>query len=98
MFYLRLIIFLFVAGSINVLSLVLVHSLPALSGLHQQALALTVAFLLIADAILLYLMFFRVSTVERYQKFEEILREMKSGETATEEEFNQAYRRWQDHR
>jgi len=98
MFYLRLIIFLFVAGSFNVLALALVHSLPVLDGLHQQAMAISVAFLLIADVILLYLMFFRVGTVERYQEFEDILDRETSGEDPTEEEFNRAYRRWQDKR
>jgi len=98
MFYLRLIIFLFVAGSFNVISLLLVHSLPALSGIHQEAMAVAVAFLLLADVILLYLMFFRVSEVERYKEFDEILSNVKSGDEASQDEFDRAYRRWQDKR
>lgn len=98
MFYLRLIIFLFVAGSFNVIALLLVHSLPALSGFQREAMAVALAFVLIADAILLYLMFFRVSDVARYQEFDEILDDVKSGEEASQEEFDRAYNRWKDNR
>jgi hypothetical protein len=98
MFYLRLIIFLFVAGSFNVISLLLVHSLPALSGFQQEAMAVALGFLLFADAILLYVMFFRVSDVERHKEFDDILDEVKSGEEASQEEFDRAFRQWKDER
>lgn len=98
MFYLRLIVFLFVAGSFNVISLVLVHSLPALTGFQREAMAITVAFVLFADAILLYVMFFRAGDVVRYKEFEDILEREKSGDEASQEEFDRAYRRWKDQR
>ncbi|MFB6355186.1 MAG: hypothetical protein ABEJ65_01555 [bacterium] len=98
MFYLRLIIILFVGGTFNVFALVLVHTLPALQGMHAKALAVTAAFLMIADVILLYLMFFRFPSMlagEDSEEFEDYLERVKSGEEATQEEFDEAYKRWQ---
>ena len=95
---LRVILFLFVAGSFNVIALLLVHTLPALSGWHKEAVAVTAGFLLLADAIFLYILFFRrgVSDGTRYREFEEILDETKSGSEPDTEEFEQAYERWKD--
>ncbi len=99
MFALRLIIFLFVAGSLNVLFLLIAYSLPALHGWHAHALAVGVAFLLIADAIFLYIVFFRwesMKKIRRYQKFEEILDEERSDDEYDEEVFERAYRKWEE--
>jgi ABC-type uncharacterized transport system permease subunit len=64
-----------VEGSFNVIALLLVHTLPALSGWHREAVAVTAGFLLLADVIFLYLLFFKraVSGGTRYRQFEDIL-------------------------
>lgn len=99
MFALRLILFLFVAGSINVISLLLAHTMPALSGWHLEAVGVTAGFLLIADAIFLYLLFFKRKALEgseRYREFDDILDQTKSGDDADPEDFEKAYERWKD--
>jgi hypothetical protein len=99
MFVLRLIIFLFVAGSLNVIALLLAHTLPALSGWHREAIGVTAGFLLLADAIFLYILFFRrgvFGDTSRYEDFEQILDETKSGDEADSDEFEEAYDRWKD--
>lgn len=101
MFYIRLIIFLFVAGSFNLISLLIAHTLPALHGLHQRAIAVTAGFLLIADAILLYLLVFKFSVLkkaDRYRKFEEVLSETQSEGKPEEETFEEALEKWKDSR
>lgn len=99
MFLLRLILFLFVAGSLNIVALLLAYTLPALEGFHREAVALTTAFVLLADVFFLYLLFFRdgvLSGRDGYKKFDDILDETKSGEEADPEEFEEAYNRWKD--
>lgn len=99
--YLRIIIFLFVAGSFNVIALVLAHLLPALEGYHQEALAVTVGFLLIANAIFLYILFFWLPSFkkqDRYREFEEILSETKKNVNDNDEAFERALNRWRDER
>ncbi|GEM_PF-4836631 len=101
MFYLRLISFLFIVGSFNVLALVLAHSLPAVQDFHRQVLALTAGFLIMADAILLYIMAFKLPLLkksDRYRKFEEILEETSSGDEPSKKEFERAFKRWEDNR
>ncbi len=101
MFYIRLIIFLFVAGSFNLIALLIAHTLPALHGFHQQALAVTAGFLLIADVILLYLLVFKFSLLkraDRYRKFEDILSETQSGDEPDSETFKKALEKWKDSR
>ncbi len=95
---LRIILFLFVAGSFNVIALLLVHTLPALSGWHREAVAVTAGFLLLADVIFLYILFFRrrASGDTRYREFEDILEETKSGSDPDSDDFERAYERWKD--
>jgi len=78
MFVIRLILFLFVAGSLNIVALLLAHTLPALQGFHREAVAVTAGFVLLADAFFLYLLFFRRSLLrgqDGYEKFDDILEE-----------------------
>lgn len=99
MFFLRIVIFLFVAGSLNVIALLLAHTMPSLSGWHLEAVAVTAGFLMLADAIFLYILFFKrgiFGDTGRYQEFENILDKTKSGDEADSEEFEEAYDRWKD--
>lgn len=99
MFLLRVILFLFVAGSINVIALLLANTLPALNGSHLEAVAVVAGFLLVADAIFLYLLFFHLPNFKkskRYQEFEDILDDRKTGDEADADEFKDAYREWKD--
>ncbi|MFB6346551.1 MAG: hypothetical protein ABEK50_12395 [bacterium] len=99
MFVLRLILFLFVAGSMNIIAVLLAHTLPALHGFHREAVAVTAAFVLLADVFFLYLLFFRRSVLNRrsgYEEFDEILDETKTGSDADPEEIEQAYNRWKE--
>lgn len=99
MFALRVVLFLFVAGSLNIVALLLAHTLPALSGWHQEAVAVTAAFVLVADAIFLYILFFRRRLMKdggRYREFEEILDETHSGDEPDSDDFEEAYDRWKD--
>ncbi len=99
--YLRIIIFLFVAGSFNIISLLLARTLPALDGYHQEALAVTVGFLLIANVIFLYILYFWLPAFkkhDRYREFEDILSETKHKVEDDEKAFEEALKRWKDER
>lgn len=97
--FLRIIIFLFVVGSYNVIGLLLAHTLPSLEGYHQEAVAVTAGFLIIANAIVLYILYFWLydfKTSDRYRKFEEILSECKTETDDEQEAFDRAIKRWKD--
>lgn len=99
MFFLRLILFLFVAGSFNIIALLLAHTLPALEGIHLEAVGVTAGFLILADAICLYILFFKLPSYKRskrYHEFDDILQDTKSGEKADSDDFEEAYRKWKD--
>ncbi|MFP4686780.1 MAG: hypothetical protein ACLFN5_01575 [bacterium] len=98
MFYLKLVIFLFVAGSFNVIAMLLAHTLPSLKGIHMEAVAVTAAFLLMANAIFLYILFFRsylFDKSDRYKKIEDIIG---NTEDMSEKEFEKAVQKWKDER
>ncbi len=98
MFYLKLLIFLFVAGSFNVIAMLLAHTVPALSGFQREAVSVTAGFLLMANAIFLYILFFRLnwlSKSDRYKKFEDLL---DNSDEMSEEEFEKAVKKWKDRR
>jgi hypothetical protein len=98
MFYLKLLIFLFVAGSFNVISMLLAHTLPALSGFQREAVAVTAGFLLMANAIFLYILFFRLNWFgrsDRYKKFEDLL---DKSDEMSDEKFEKAVKKWKDRR
>ncbi len=95
----RLVIFLFVLGSLVVLPIVLVHSLPFLPGPHQLVIALLAGLVILANGIVLYLYIYKFNYLKKdleHQEFICCLNETSSCDEPSLSDFMAAYELWKE--